>query len=331
MRVLIAGASGVIGSRLVPVLAAVGHDVVAMSRGSRRTVPGADGVEVVAADALDRDQVLAAVRRAAPDAVVNLLTAIPADVNPRRLAKDFALTNRLRVEGTAHLLEAARAVGVRRVVAQGLAYGYQPGEGLANEDAPLWRQATPKQFAPVLAALMSLEEQTLAARGVVLRFGHLYGPGSAFAADGAFTASVRAGKVPLVGGGNGVFSFTHADDAATAIVAALDREVAGALNIVDDEPAPLHRWLPEFAAGLGAPEPKRAPAALARLAVGGWGVAFMNELRGADNARARLALNWRPRYGSWRDGLPTAAALAGAGAGTGGSGGSGGSGSGPLA
>ncbi|WP_445527778.1 NAD-dependent epimerase/dehydratase family protein [Streptomyces cyslabdanicus] len=305
MRVLVAGASGVIGSRLVPLLIAVGHDVVALARGPRRTAElEAVGAGVVAADALDRDQLLAAVQQAAPDAVVNLLTAIPADVDPRHLARDFALTNRLRTEGTRNLLAAARAAGAGRIVAQGLAYGYQPGAGLANENDPLWHDATPRQFAPVLAALDSLEEQTAEAGGTVLRFGHLHGPGSAYAADGAFTAQVRAGKVPLVGGGHSVFSFTHADDAATAIVAALDRDAGGVLNVVDDDPAPLHVWLPEFAAGLGAPAPKRAPAALARLAVGGWGVAFMNQLRGADNARARLALNWRPRYASWREGLP---------------------------
>ncbi|MFC9636372.1 NAD-dependent epimerase/dehydratase family protein [Streptomyces mirabilis] len=310
MRVLVAGASGVIGSRLVPLLTAVGHDVVALARSPRRTAAlEAAGADVTVADALDRDPLLAAVRQAAPDAVVNLLTAIPSDVNPRRLAKDFALTNRLRTEGTRNLMEAARVAGVRRIVAQGLAYGYQPGAGLANEDAPLWHSATPRQFAPVLAALISLEEQTVTVGGTVLRFGHLYGPGSAYAADGAFTAQVRAGKVPLVGGGNAVFSFTHADDAASAIVAALDRVAVGVLNVVDDEPASLHTWLPEFAARIGAPAPKDAPAALARLAVGGWGVAFMNRLRGADNARARLALNWRPGYTSWRDGLPTADAV----------------------
>jgi nucleoside-diphosphate-sugar epimerase len=177
MRVLVAGASGVIGSRLVPLLTAVGHDVVALARGPRRTTTlEAVGAQVVIADALDRDQLLAAVRQSAPDAVVNLLTAIPADVNPRRLAKDFALTNRLRTEGTRNLIEAARAAGARRIVAQGLAYGYQPGPGLANEDTPLWHDATPRQFAPVLAALESLEEQTVAAGGTVLRFGHLYGP-----------------------------------------------------------------------------------------------------------------------------------------------------------
>ncbi|NUU19941.1 MAG: NAD(P)-dependent oxidoreductase, partial [Streptomycetaceae bacterium] len=312
MRVLVAGASGVIGSRLVPLLLAVGHDVVALARTPQRTAAlEQDGAEVVVADALDREGLAAAVRDASPDAVVNLLTAIPGTLNPRRLARDFALTNRLRTEGTRNLLDAARAAGVRRIVAQGLAYAYQPAASadpadpaaLANEDTPLWHDGTPRQFAPVLAALESLEEQTVAAGGVVLRFGHLYGPGSVYAPDGSFTAQVRAGKVPLVGGGHAVFSFTHADDAASAIVAALDRDVTGVLNVVDDRPTPLHTWLPQFAAELGAPAPKTAPAALARLAVGAWGVAFMDRLRGADNARARLVLNWRPRYASWRDGM----------------------------
>ncbi|MET7394512.1 NAD(P)-dependent oxidoreductase [Dactylosporangium sp. NPDC005572] len=294
MRVLVAGATGVIGSRLVPLLDAVGHQVVAMVR--RGTSAGA-GVEVVEADALDREAVRRAVRAAAPDAVVNLLTAIPPEVNPRRLARDFAVTNRLRTEGTRNLVEAA---GGARIVSQGLAYAYQPGAGLANEDAPLWTRRTPKQFVPVLAALVELERTTTAAGGLVLRFGHLHGPGTVYAADGSFARQVRAGKVPLVGGGHAVFSFTHTEDAASAIAAALDRDAAaGVLNVVDDEPTALRDWLPRYASILGGPRPKPAPAALARLAVGGWGVAFMNELRGADNARARLELNWRPRYAAW--------------------------------
>lgn len=304
MRVLVAGATGVLGRRLVPLLAAVGHEVIGLSRSARRAeAPAVEGVRLVVADALDRTALTRAVREAAPDAVVDLLTAIPAEVDPRRLARDFALTNRLRTEGTRNLIDAAAEAGAGRFIAEGLAYAYQPGEGLADEDAPLWTRRTPRQFAPVLGALMELESATAAAGGLVLRFGHLYGPGSVYAADGSFTRRVRAGKVPLVGGGNAVFSFTHAHDAASAIVAALDRDVTGTLNIVDDEPAPLRTWLPAFARILGAPEPKRAPAALARPAVGAWGVAFMNELRGADNARARLQLNWRPRYSSWADGF----------------------------
>jgi nucleoside-diphosphate-sugar epimerase len=295
MRVLVAGATGVIGRALVPLLTSVGHEVVALSR-----KPGADSVS---ADALDRAALHKAVRDAAPDAVVNMLTAIPAEIDSRHLTRDFGPTNRLRTEGTRNLYEAARDAGTAKIVAQGLAYAYDPvGDSPANEDAPLW-QRPPKQFVPVLAALKELEQRTADAGGTVLRFGHLYGPGTMYAADGSFVQQVLAGKVPLVGGGNSVFSFIHAHDAATAVIAALDRPASGPLNIVDDAPAPMHEWLPELARMLDAPQPKKAPAALARLAVGGWGVAFMNGLRGADNARAALTLDWRPRYASWREGF----------------------------
>lgn len=312
MRILVAGATGVIGRRLVPLLTAVGHEVAGLSRSRDRAgAIEAAGARVVVADALDRAALAAAVREAAPEAVVNLLTAIPAAPDPRHMDRDFAATDRLRTEGTRNLIAAAASAGARRLIAEGLAYAYQPGAGLADEEAPLWTRRTPKQFAPVLAALMDLESATTAAGGLVLRFGHLYGPGTMYAADGAFTAQVRAAKVPVVGGGDAVFSFVHTADAASAIVAALDRDVTGALNIVDDAPAPLRAWLPAFARMLGARPPRHLPAAVARLAVGGWGVAFMNELRGADNARARLRLDWRPRHASWADGL---AAELGAGA-----------------
>ncbi|NKZ02363.1 NAD-dependent epimerase/dehydratase family protein [Actinomadura latina] len=309
MRVLIAGATGVIGRRMVPLLTAVGHEVLALARpGSDTAVLEAAGARAVVADALDRGRLRGAVRQAAPEAVVNLLTAIPAEIDPKHLARDFVPTNRLRTEGTRNLIEAAPGA---RIISQGLAYGYQPGEGPADEDAPLWRTGTPKQFIPVLDALDELELRTAQADGLVLRLGHLYGPGSIYAADGSFVRQVRAGKVPLVGGGNAVFSFTHADDVATAVAAALDKpDITGVLNIVDDRPVPLHRWLPELAAVLGAPAPKKAPAALARLAVGSWGVAFMNRLRGADNTRARLHLDWRPRHASAAEGF--AAELGGA-------------------
>ncbi|WP_033262379.1 NAD-dependent epimerase/dehydratase family protein [Amycolatopsis vancoresmycina] len=300
MKVLVAGATGVVGRRVVPPLVAAGHEVLALARPgrARRVAPGA---EVLVADALDRDGVRAAVRQAAPDTVVNLLTAIPAEPDPKHLARDLAVTNRLRTEGTRNLLAAA---GDARVISQGLAYGYQPDAGPAGEDAPLWRAGPPPQFVPVLAALMELERLTTRAGGLVLRLGHLYGPGTTFAGDGRFTRQVRAGRVPLAGGGHAVFSFTHADDAAAAVTAAVDRDVVtGVLNIVDDEPAPVHDWLPDLARLLGAPAPRKVPAAVARLAVGSWGVAFLNRLRGADNARARLRLGWRPRFSSVAEGF----------------------------
>ena len=302
MRVLVAGATGVIGNRMVPLLAAVGHEVLGLARpGSDTTRLEAAGARAVVADALDRDGLRRAVRQAAPDAVVNMLTAIPAEIDPKHLARDFTLTNRLRTEGTRNLIDAS---GAARVISQGLAYGYQPGQGLADEDAPLWVTGTPKQFVPVLDALVGLERLTMRADGLVLRLGHLYGPGSIYATDGSFVQQVQAGKVPLVGGGNAVFSFTHADDVAAAVAAALDKaDVTGVLNVVDDTPQSLSEWLPHLARILGAPEPKKAPAALARLAVGSWGVAFMNRLRGADNARVRLRLDWRPRYASVAEGF----------------------------
>lgn len=304
MRVLVAGATGVIGRQLVPLLIAVGHQVVALSRTGRRSAAlEALGAERVFADALDPVAIGRAVREAAPDAVVNLLTAVPAEVDPKHLARDLETTNRLRTEGTRHLLEAAIRAGARRVISEGVAYAYDPdGDGLATEETPLWRRP-PASFAPVLEALRSLERHTDEAGGLVLRFGHLYGPGSAFSSEGSFVRQVRARRVPLVGGGTATFSFTHVHDAATAILAALDKEVAGVLNVVDDTPAPMCEWLPFMAKLLGAPPPGRAPAILARMAVGGWGLAFLTRLRGAQNAGAKCALDWRPRYASWEEGF----------------------------
>ena len=289
MKVLVAGATGVIGASLVPQLETAGHEVIKVSRAS-------------GTDLLDRSAVHQAVRAAEPDAVVHIATAIPAQINPRKMARDFGLTNRLRGEGTRNLLDAAVQGGVKRVITQGLAYAYNPGRGPADEDAALWVRP-PAQFAPVLAALRELERRTQDANGLVLRFGHLYGPGSVYSPDGSCTRQVREGKFPIGGKGDSAFSFTHAGDAASAIVAALDSSVGGVLNIVDDSPVTMKEWLPAFAAMLGAPEPRRVPAAVLRLAAGGWGAAFMTELRGASNARAKAALNWHPRFPSWIDGF----------------------------
>jgi nucleoside-diphosphate-sugar epimerase len=297
MRILLAGATGVIGRQAVPVLAAAGHQVTGLARAPAR-LPDA---EVVAVDALDASAVADAVRAANPEVIVHMLTAIPDPVDPRHLARDMALTNRLRTQGTANLLAAA---GGTRVIAQGVAYAYDPaGSPVKDEDAPLWRDP-PAQFAPVMAALRNMERRVTWAGGLVLRLGHLYGPGSSFAPDGGLTRRLRAGKLPLVGDGGSLFSFLHAHDAATAILAAVEHPAAsGALNIVDDQPTLAHDWLPEMAAMLGAPAPRHVPAWLARWFVGGWGVAYMTGLAGAANARARHQLDWKPTYSGWREGL----------------------------
>lgn len=299
MRVLVAGASGVIGRQLIPQLTTAGHEVAGFARSAHIV----DGVKLRAVDALNRAAVAAAVERAAPDAIVHLLTAIPAQIDPKRIDQDFAVTSRLRTEGTAHLLDAARAAGVDRVIAQGLGYAYDPnGSGPADESTPLWRDP-PRTFAPVLTALQQMEAALQEIHGTVLRFGHLYGPGSSYAADGSFVQQVRARQVPIVGGGTATFSFTHSRDAAAAVVAALEAPTPGVYNVVDDDPALMSEWLPFLADRLGAPAPRNVPTFLARAAVGGWGVAFMTQLRGADNSRAKRVLGWQPQVPSWRLGF----------------------------
>jgi nucleoside-diphosphate-sugar epimerase len=289
MRILLAGAAGVIGRQAVPVLAAAGHEVVGLAR----TLARLPDAEPVAADALDP---------AAPDVIVHMLTAIPDPADPRHLARDMAPTNRLRTQGTANLLAAADGA---RVIVQGVAYAYDPaGSPVKYEDAPLWPDP-PTQFAPVVAAVRNMERRVTAAGGLVLRLGHLYGPGSSFdPGGGGLTRRLRAGRLPLIGDGASLFSFVHARDAATAILAAVEHPAArGALNVVDDQPTLVHDWLPEMAAMLGAPAPRHVPAWLARLLVGGWGVAYMTGLAGASNAHARHLLDWKPTYTSWRAGL----------------------------
>jgi nucleoside-diphosphate-sugar epimerase len=244
MRVLLAGATGVIGRQAVPVLTAAGHQVTGLARAPARLTDA----EVVAADALDATAVAGAVRWAAPDVIVHMLTAIPDPVDPRHLARDMALTNRLRTQGTANLLAAA---GGARVIAQGVAYAYDPaGSPVKDEDAPLWHHP-PSQFAPVVAAADEQERRVTAAGGLVLRLGHLYGPGSSYAPDGGLARRLRGGRLPLIGDGASMFSFIHAHDAATAILAAVDHPAAsGVLNVVDDQPTLVHDWLPEMAAML---------------------------------------------------------------------------------
>jgi nucleoside-diphosphate-sugar epimerase len=297
MRVLLAGATGVIGRQAVPVLAVAGHQVTGLARTPIR-LPDA---EVLAVDALDRAAVADAVRSARPDVIVHMLTAVPDPVDPRHLARDMGLTNRLRTQGTANLVAAA---GGARVIAQGVAYAYDPaGSPVKNEDAPLWHDP-PAEFGPELAALVEQERRVTWAGGLVLRLGHLYGPGSSFAPDGGFARRLRAGKVPLVGDGASMFSFIHAHDVATAILAAVEHPAAsGVCNIVDDQPTLIHDWLPEMAAMLGAPAPRHVPAWLARLSIGEWGMTYMTGMAGASNRLARHQLDWKPTYSTWRDGM----------------------------
>ena len=314
MRVFVAGASGAIGGRLVPMLMEAGHAVVAMTRTAEKAdAIRASGAEPVLADALDADSVGAAVRAAEPEAVVHQLTALSSMTgNPRKFAEDFALTNRLRTEGTDHLLAAARAAGARRFVAQSYA-----GWPYAREGGPVKSEDDPLDPDPPAAARDALDAMRYLDRivpgaegieGVVLRYGGFYGPGTGIARgeESALIEAIRKRRFPVVGGGTGVWSFVHIDDAASATLAALDRGAPGIYNVVDDDPAPVSEWLPALADAIGAKPPRRVPTWIGRLAGGEMAVSLMTQVRGASNAKAKRELGWQPEHPSWREGFPAA-------------------------
>jgi nucleoside-diphosphate-sugar epimerase len=311
MRVLVAGATGAIGKQLVPRLVEAGHEVHGMTRSeSKRAMLDELGAVPVVADALDPDQVAEAVGRARPDVIVHQLTAIPQKLDLRHFDRDFALTNRLRTEGTDYLLSAGQAVGVRRFVAQSNgAFPYaRTGGPVKSEEDPFDRSPA-REMRESWAAIRHLEEAVLGARwteGIVLRYGAFYGPGTSMAPGSAQTELVRRRKFPLVGDGGGVWSFIHVADAAEATVAAVERGHRGVYNVVDDDPASVAEWLPALAQELGAKKPVRVPRFVGRLFAGEAGAVMMTELRGASNAKAKRELGWRPAHPSWRQGLAAA-------------------------
>ncbi|WP_218138104.1 NAD(P)-dependent oxidoreductase [Streptomyces sp. 5112.2] len=305
MRVFVAGGSGVLGRRLVPRLRASGHQVTATTTSSAKVAQlaqlGADGVVM---DGLDAASVGEAVAKARPDVIVHQMTAIsmahagkPDIKHPDRW---FATTNRLRTEGTDHLLAAAEAAGVSHVVAQGYASwnGIREGGWVKTEQDPLdLLEGTAAHVG--LKALCHVEDVVLKAGGAVLRYGAFYGPG---AIDDQVEL-VRKRQYPLVGSGAGYSSWVHLDDAASATVLAVEQRARGVFNVVDDDPAPAREWLPHLAACAGARRPIRVPVWLARLLAGDQAVVMMTEGRGFSNAKAKRELGWQPRYPSWRQGF----------------------------
>lgn len=306
MRVFVAGATGAIGRQLVPRLVAVGHEVHGMTRSeSKRRLLYELGAVPVIADALDPEQVAEAVANVKPDVIVHQLTAI-GTVNTRHMERDFAPTNRLRMEGTDHLLSAAHAVGVSRFVAQSNVAVYaRTGAAVKSENDSHDRSPVPSMRANV-EAMVHLEQAVLGARwteGIVLRYGWFYGPGTEIMRGGEVPELIRRRKFPVLGDGGAVWSFIHVADAAEATVAAIEHGRRGVYNVVDDEPAPVAEWLPELARMLGAKRPMRVPRLVGRLAAGRAGVVMMTELRGASNAKAKGELGWRPAHPSWRGGF----------------------------
>lgn len=307
LRVFVAGASGVIGRPLVQQLVEAGHAVVAMTRTPEKAeLLRQFGAEPVVCDALVRDRLVEAVVAAKPEVVVHQLTALPDRYNPRRIRQLYRETDRLHIEGTDNLLTAAREAAATRFVVQSVAFSYERSGGpVKTEDAPL-DPNPPKAFADAAAGMAHLERTALSASDVapvVLRYGFFYGPGTWYAPDGHFAREVRRRRYPIVGHGEGIFSFIHLEDAASATRLAIESDVTGVLNIVDDEPAPMREWVPVFAAAVGAPRPWSAPVWLARLVAGRSAVDQLLTIRGADNAKAKAALGWKLRFPSWRVGF----------------------------
>jgi nucleoside-diphosphate-sugar epimerase len=308
MKIFVAGATGALGRKLIPLLVQAGHSVVGMTRSPGKTSSlRAAGAEPVVADALDADAVMAAVRKAAPEVVVHQLTALPAMLDFRKIEQQFALTNRLRAEGTDHLMAAALTVGARRFVAQSFAgWPYARTGGPVKTEMDPLDTDPPAALRKTLMAIRHLETTVTGApgiEGIVLRYGGFYGPGNAIGEGGALLEQIRQRRVPVVGGGGGVWSFVHIDDAARATLAAIERRTPGIYNFADDDPAPVSVWLPALASALGAKPPRHIPAWLAKFLIGEQGIMFMTEVRGASNAKAKRELGWQPAWASWRDGF----------------------------
>ncbi len=291
------------GRHLVPKLVAEGHEVVATARSSTKLAEIRDwGANAVVMDGLDPTSVRAAITASRPEVVVHQMTALAAATDLRHFDRKFAVTNRLRTEGTRNLVDAAAKAGVRRLVAQGFTgwTNERDGSPVKDETSPL-DPHPPKSMRQSLNAIAELEKTVSTAagvEGVVLRYGNFYGAGSTALLD-----AVRRRKLPVVGGGAGTWSFIHLADAADATMAALDRGAPGVYNIVDDDPAPASEWIPYLAEVAGAKPPLHAPVWAGRLAAGEAVVSMMTQTRGSSNSKAKALLGWAPRHASWREGF----------------------------
>jgi 2-alkyl-3-oxoalkanoate reductase len=315
MKVFVAGATGALGRALVPQLVARGHDVVGMtSNPSKQDLVRSLGARPVVADALDPDAVAQVVASAEPEVIVHELTALSgkmsaSDMRHPDRSPMAIMTNRLRTEATDHLLAAGRAVGARRFVAQSFgAFRWARAGGPVLTEADPIDPDPPGALRPALVGILHVERTVPAiewGEGVVLRYGGFYGPGTgiSLAPDAPMAGPIRKRLFPIIGGGGGVWSHIHIDDAAAATVVAVERGESGIYNIADDEPAAVRDWLPVLANALGAKPPRRIPRWLGRLAAGEAATVMMTESRGSSNAKAKRELDWKPRYGSWRQGF----------------------------
>ena len=302
MNLFIAGGTGAIGRVLVPLLVNAGHKVVALTRSADRTSQLAQmGAVPVVGDVYDEARLAQLVAESEAEIVLHQLTAFGT-----RGGDPYAETIRVRIEGTRCLVSAARAARVRRFIAQSISFICSPsGSGLTDEETPIYLDSPPAVRA-LAEAVASLERQTLEADGMsgtVLRYGWFYGPGTSYDPAGTIPTSIRKGTMPIVGAGAGTYSFINLQDAAAATLKVLAHDANGIYNIVDDSPVRFSEWLPFAAKLLDAPAPGRMDEALARQKVGDLRVYYMNEQRGASNAKAKREFNWQPAFPSWRDGF----------------------------
>jgi nucleoside-diphosphate-sugar epimerase len=271
------------------------------------------GARPVMADALDPDAVAQAVASAEPEVIVHQLTALSGKLSIRDARHPdrsvaVTMTNRLRIEGTDHLLAAGRAVGARRFAAQSVAIQFGRTGGPVQTEADPLDPDPPAALRAGLAGILHVERVVPSiewGEGLVLRYGGFYGPGTgiSLAPDAMMAAPIRKRRFPLVGGGSGVWSYVHIEDAAAATAAAVERGEPGIYNVVDDDPAPMQEWLPVLASALGAKPPRRVPRWLVRLLAGEAATVMMTEVRGASNEKAKRELGWKPHYASWRQGF----------------------------
>jgi nucleoside-diphosphate-sugar epimerase len=304
MNIFIAGATGAVGRALIPQLVDHGHTVTGTTRSpGKAEALRALGATPVVVDGLDRDGMIAAVKDAAPDVVVHQMTALSNLTDLRHFEQAFAMTNRLRTEGTDTLVAAAREVGALLIAQSFAGWPYEPtGDMIKDEDAPLMAHP-PKQMRTSFDAIRHVEEVVPAAGGMVLRYGGFYGPGTGLTPGGDQWEMIRARKFPIVGDGGGMWSLCHIDDAASATVAAIEHPVPGAVfNICDDEPAPAREFLPAIAQVVGAKPPRHIPEWIARI-MGPHLVHMTVTARGASNARAKRVLGWQPSVPTWREGF----------------------------
>jgi 2-alkyl-3-oxoalkanoate reductase len=309
MKVFVAGATGALGKQLVPMLVEQGHEVTGMTRTPvKEEQIRSMGAHPAVADALDPEAVAQAVAGAEPEAVIHELTDLTGTF-ARNIDKAFVTTNRLRTEGTDHLLAAAKAAGARRFIAQSFA-GWpfkRVGGPVKSEEDPL-DDNPPKPVSQSLAAIRHVEDTVTNAEGLdglALRYGGFYGPGTSLAINppGELTEMIQKRRVPIIGNGAGIWSLVHIEDAASATAAALERGAPGVYNVVDDDPVPVGELMPELARLIGAKPPRHLPRWVGRIAGGEAGVLMMTEIRGASNEKAKRELGWEPRYPSWRLGF----------------------------